>query len=154
GRSACAGAWTRTHCGSRSWTTARDCPARTTCSSRSSRRSPAEPASASCSRARSPRRTTARWCSRTVTTAVHAWRGWNWPGTRRREAAKLEAGKQTWSDEMRWISALVLCLAAALARGDDTNVVESERGDVTVHPIEHASFVLEAGGKRIAFDPV
>jgi L-ascorbate metabolism protein UlaG (beta-lactamase superfamily) len=45
-------------------------------------------------------------------------------------------------------------LAVASARAADPAVITSERGDVTVHPIEHASFVLENAEKRIAFDPV
>lgn len=48
----------------------------------------------------------------------------------------------------------LLVLAVAPARAADEAVVASERGDVIVHPIEHASFVLESADKRIAFDPV
>lgn len=47
-----------------------------------------------------------------------------------------------------------LCLAAVPALAADTAVIASPQGDVTVHPIEHATFVLETGDKRIAFDPV
>jgi L-ascorbate metabolism protein UlaG (beta-lactamase superfamily) len=47
-----------------------------------------------------------------------------------------------------------LVLSAASAVRADPAVIASERGDVTVRPIEHASFVLEAGDRRIAFDPV
>lgn len=52
------------------------------------------------------------------------------------------------------IPATLLCLAAALARAEDTSLIEAPQGNVTVHPIEHATFVLEAGDARIAFDPV
>lgn len=47
-----------------------------------------------------------------------------------------------------------LCLAAGFVRAEDQAVIASAQGDVIVHPIEHASFVLEAGDQRIAFDPV
>lgn len=49
----------------------------------------------------------------------------------------------------------LLCLATATSiAGDDARIIASGQGDVTVHPIEHATLVLEAGGRRIAVDPV
>lgn len=50
--------------------------------------------------------------------------------------------------------AACLCLATALVRAEGQTVIASDEGNVIVHPIEHASFVLEAGDQRIAFDPV
>ncbi len=48
-----------------------------------------------------------------------------------------------------------LCLTAtALFAAEDARVIESEQGDVTVHPIEHATMVLESGDLQIAVDPV
>ncbi|HEX2140363.1 MAG TPA: MBL fold metallo-hydrolase, partial [Woeseiaceae bacterium] len=53
------------------------------------------------------------------------------------------------------LPSILLGLAAAgtVAAGDSPTIV-SEEGQVTVHPVEHASFVLEAGDTRIALDPV
>lgn len=50
---------------------------------------------------------------------------------------------------------MFLAPAAAIAHASgDARTVSSAEGDVTIHPIEHATFVLEAGGTRVAVDPV
>ncbi|HVS03842.1 MAG TPA: MBL fold metallo-hydrolase [Thermoanaerobaculia bacterium] len=49
------------------------------------------------------------------------------------------------------VCALACVLAAPLAA--DPAVLVSERGDVTVHPIEHATLLLTAGELAIAVDP-
>lgn len=49
----------------------------------------------------------------------------------------------------------LLCLTAtALFAAEGARIIESEQGDVTVHPIEHATMVLESGDRQIAVDPV
>lgn len=49
----------------------------------------------------------------------------------------------------------VLLLAFAVpVTAEDSRMIASESGHIMVHPIEHASVVLEAGELRIAFDPV
>lgn len=50
--------------------------------------------------------------------------------------------------------AALLCLTAAASMAEDSATIASETGDVRVHPVEHATFVLEAGEQRIALDPV
>ena len=53
------------------------------------------------------------------------------------------------------LTILLACAAATVAAAaDNPQTITSEQGEVTVHPVEHATFVLEAGGKRIALDPV
>ncbi len=53
-----------------------------------------------------------------------------------------------------------ICVLAVVGVGaaDDpttgTNVIATNAGPMVVHPIEHATFVLEWGGKTIAVDPV
>jgi L-ascorbate metabolism protein UlaG (beta-lactamase superfamily) len=50
-----------------------------------------------------------------------------------------------------WLAAAVLALAVAGFAQADT--IESAKGPVAITPIQHASFMLEAGGKRIYVDP-
>lgn len=49
---------------------------------------------------------------------------------------------------------LFLLAHAAAAAGGDASTLSSPRGDVLIRPIEHATFVLEAGDVTIAVDPV
>src|SRR6185437_2238448 len=50
------------------------------------------------------------------------------------------------------LSAAVLALAVA-GFGAPGDTIETAKGPVVVTPIQHASFMLEAGGKRIYVDP-
>lgn len=53
------------------------------------------------------------------------------------------------------LQGLFLCLAAAPSlSAEELRTIASEKGDVTIHPIEHATFVLDGSGQRIAIDPV
>lgn len=36
----------------------------------------------------------------------------------------------------------------------DTNTIATEKGPITIHPIQHATFVMQWNGKTIAVDPV
>lgn len=51
---------------------------------------------------------------------------------------------------------LILLGLAAASPGiaGDSPIVRSEQGQVEIHPVEHATFVLESGDQRIALDPV
>ena len=51
-----------------------------------------------------------------------------------------------------WLAAAVLALAAP-GFGAPADTIESAKGPVVITPIQHASFMLEAGGKRIYVDP-
>jgi L-ascorbate metabolism protein UlaG (beta-lactamase superfamily) len=50
--------------------------------------------------------------------------------------------------------AALFCFAGMIFAGENSPVIDSEQGGVTVHPIEHASMVLESGDRVIAVDPV
>ena len=54
----------------------------------------------------------------------------------------------------RTVFPIILSFAMSSLAAANPATIESDQGSVTVHPIEHATFVLEADGKRIALDPV
>ncbi|MDX2437914.1 MAG: MBL fold metallo-hydrolase [Acidobacteriota bacterium] len=60
---------------------------------------------------------------------------------------------------MRFLLACVCIVGAATAFAADeqatgTNVIPTATGPLVIHPLEHATFVMQWGGKTIAVDPV
>lgn len=52
------------------------------------------------------------------------------------------------------VPALLLTFAGAVPAAGDSPTISSAQGEVVVHPVEHATFVLEADDLSVAVDPV